>query len=385
MDMKASPENVDGKWALASGTRFRQLWRRHALFLSVVVLPTFLATLYFGLIASDVYVSESRFLVTSPERQAAPGLGMLLKGVGFSAATEEVYAVRDYAQSRDALQALNQQQAVSRAFGSSGVDIFNRFGVLGFDDSFEALYRYFKNKVRVEHDTSSSITTLTVRAYTARDAYLFNRKLLDQSERLVNRLNARARKDLITFAANELEMAQQRAQASALALSSYRNTKGVVDPERQAPVQLQLVSKLQDDLIATRTQIAQLKVVAPENPQLAALTARAGSLQQQIETETAKIAGGSQSLAGTAARYQRLSLDSQFADRQLASAMTAYEDARNEARRKQVYLSRIVEPNYPDIAIEPRRIRGILATFMLGIVAWGILSLLLAGVREHQG
>ena len=52
--------------------------------------------------------------------------------------------------------------------------------------------------------------------------------------------------------------------------------------------------------------------------------------------------------------------------------------------RKQVYIERIVQPSLPDIAIEPKRLRSILATFVFGLVAWGILSMLLAGVREHQ-
>jgi capsular polysaccharide transport system permease protein len=38
----------------------------------------------------------------------------------------------------------------------------------------------------------------------------------------------------------------------------------------------------------------------------------------------------------------------------------------------------------PDVAQEPRRLRSVAATFILGLVAWGILSMLLAGVREHQ-
>jgi capsule polysaccharide export protein KpsE/RkpR len=38
----------------------------------------------------------------------------------------------------------------------------------------------------------------------------------------------------------------------------------------------------------------------------------------------------------------------------------------------------------PDEPEEPRRLRGIFATFVLGLVAWGVLSMLLAGIREHQ-
>jgi len=81
--------------------------------------------------------------------------------------------------------------------------------------------------------------------------------------------------------------------------------------------------------------------------------------------------------------FERLTLDKLFADRQLATAMTALETARSEALRKQLYLERLVQPNLPDKAIEPRRIRSIFAVFVFGMIGWGILSLLVASVREH--
>ena len=73
-----------------------------------------------------------------------------------------------------------------------------------------------------------------------------------------------------------------------------------------------------------------------------------------------------------------------FADKQLAAALTSLEQARNEAQRKQLYLERIVQASLPDVAVEPRRLRNVLATFALGLVAWGVIGMLLAGVREHQ-
>ena len=46
------------------------------LFLVVVLLPTLIATAYFGLLAEDIYVSESRILVRSPSKADVSPLGI---------------------------------------------------------------------------------------------------------------------------------------------------------------------------------------------------------------------------------------------------------------------------------------------------------------------
>lgn len=361
-----------------------RIGKANRLFLLVVVLPTILAILYFGFLASDVYISESRFIVRSPDKPSISGVGLLLKGAGFSAAGDEIYAAQKYVTSRDALHALDHNGDFRKSYGNSSVSIFDRFGSLGGSTSFEQLYKYYQEKVLVDHDSTSSITTLTVRAYSAKDAQRFNERLLEMAEATVNRLNDRARQDLIRSSAGEVEDAKERSQAAALALSAFRNREGVVDPEKQATVQLQMVSKLQDELIANRAQLAQLRSVAPENPQITVLEAQVRSLSSDIDTELGKVAGNRRSLSSTAVQYQRLQLESQFSDRQLATAMTALQDAKNEALRKQAYVERIVQPNLPDYAIEPRRLRGIISTLLFSLVVWGVLTMLLAGIREHQ-
>lgn len=366
----------------------QQIWNRiksaDRLFLVTVVLPTILSILYFGFLSSSVYVSESRFIVRSPDKPTMSGVGLLLKGAGFSSAGDEIFAAQNYLLSRDALRALDRNGAFRKAYADPSISVLDRFDPTGQSGSFEKLYAYYQGKVVPQHDATSSIITLTVRAYDAQDARRFNEQLLEMAEAMVNRLNDRARKDLISISTNEVAAAKKRSQTAALALSAFRNREGVVDPEKQATVQLQMVSKLQDELIATRAQLAQLKAVAPLNPQVEVLQVQVRSLSGDIDAELGKVAGDRKSLSSTAAQYQRLSLESQFADRQLAIAMASLQDAENEARRKQAYVERIVEPNLPDYAIEPRRARGIFSTLLFALIAWGVLSMLLAGVREHQ-
>lgn len=356
----------------------------NGLFLLTVVVPTVLSALYFGLVVSDVYISESRFVVRSPERQTASPLGMLLGGAGFASAQDDTYTVQDFMLSRDALKSLNDKLGVGKAFASAGVDIFSRFAGLDWDDSFEALHLYYQKKVEIQLDPASSITTLTVRSFGAEDSYRINQQLLEMSEALINQLNDLGRQDMIRFAVGEVRIAEKKAKAAALALAAYRNQKNVIDPESQSALQLQQIAKLQDVLVATQSQLTQLQTFTPDNPQIPSLHLRVKGLRQDIADETARVAGGNRSLANKAAEYQRLALEREFADKQLGSAFASLEQARIEAQRKQLYLERIVQPSKPDVAMEPRRIRSVFVTVALGLVAWGILAMLIAGVKEHQ-
>ena len=189
---------------------------------------------------------------------------------------------------------------------------------------------------------------------------------------------------MINFAEKEVGKAEDNAKKAALALAAYRNQKGVIDPERQTAIPLQQIAKLQDELIATKGMLQQLQMNTKENPQVPMLQKRIKLLQNEIESESEKITGGSKSLASKAAEFQRLALDKEFADKQLASTMMSLEQARNEAQRQQLYLERIAQPNLPDSALEPRRLRAIAAVFILGLIAWGVLTMLIAGIKEHQ-
>lgn len=362
-----------------------RLKRINRLFLCTVLLPTLVATIYYGLIASDVYVSESRFVVRSPQKQSSPNLlGSLLQGSSLSSSATDAYPVRDYILSRDALKALDADRLVTTAYNERGADFLSRFPRPDFDRSFEAFYRYYQNQVGIDLDPTSGITILTVRGFTSADSVKINERLINLSETLVNRLNERARSDMLRFAEAEVERSEAQAKEAALALSRYRSRQAVFDPDQQSALQLQQVSKLQDRLIEAQTQLAQLQSISPQNSQVVALRSTVQSLQQAIDKAASNVTGAHGSLSNKAPDFERLTLDLAFANKQLASSLDFLATTRSEAGRKQLYLERLVQPNTPDVAIEPHRLRSILTVLVCGLIAWGILTLLLAGVREHH-
>lgn len=356
---------------------------RDPLFVTTVLVPTFLATIYFGLLASNVYVSESRFVIRTPEKPAGSALGMLLRNTGFATNSDESNTAQSAVLSRDALNVLNQKEAFRKALTRSDISIFDRFAPLGMNDSFEDLFLRFRKQVSVEREPLGSIIVLRVRAFTPQEAQRFNAQLLEIAEGTVNRLNERGRTDLIKFASREVDEAKMKGHAAAVALANFRKRTRIVDPDKQSIVQMQMIAKLQDELIATRIQIRGLQEVAPRNPQIDVLRTKLGELKQNIRDETAGVAGGEGSLAAASVEYQRLEMDNQVSAKLLAGALASLEEARNDARRKQGYVERIAQPSLPDASLEPRRLFSILTTLALGLITWAIVKLLLAGIKEH--
>lgn len=369
-----------------SPSRWRRLLRRFdRLFVVTVLVPTLLATVYFGFIASDVYISESRFVVRSPQRPAQTGLGALLQGTVFSRSQDDTYSVHDFVRSRDALRELDEKLKVRAAYSRSDIDALSRFpGMEWWDDSFEAFHRYYQKQVQITYDSVSSISVLRVSAFTAEDAARVNQTLLEMGERLVNQMNLRSRQDLIEVAEAEVKLAEQRAKAAASALSAFRADRGVFDPDRQGTLQLQGVARLREELLAAENQLAQVRQVSPGNPQVATLAARVEQLRTAVAAENSRVTGRDSGLTSKSPVFDRLTLEKSFADRQLGAALAALDTARSEAARKQLYLERLVQPNLPDRAVEPRRLRSIVTVFLLGLILWGVVSLVVAGVREHM-
>jgi capsular polysaccharide transport system permease protein len=362
------------------------LLRRHWLFVVMVLAPTLGAIVYYGLIASDVYVSESRFLVRNSQQQSSSGIvGALLQGTGLGGGHtgDDSSSVHDYILSRDALKELDEKLDLRKSFSNSDVDLFDRFPGLGTSRSFEKFFLYYGKHVAIEHDPASSISVLTVRAFTAEDAYKINHALLDISERLVNTLNDRSRRDLIDFADHEVKIASDKAKDAAIALFTYRSSEAIFQPDRQAVFQLEGVEKIQQELITTETELTQLKKLSPDNPQIGALTDRAEALRNAIASESSKVTSASGSFSARAPKYERLQLDVEFADKQLGVALAELESARAEALQKQIYIETLVQPNLPDKAMQPKRLRSMLTFLVISFVGWAVASILIASVREH--
>ena len=362
---------------------FWNFCRRHVMVAVFVFIPTAAASLYFGLLASDIYVSESRFIVRAPEQsQSIGGLSTLFKNFT-TAGSEDVMFVRDYLLSREVAQQLDDKMALREDFGNA--DMFKRFPSPWSRNSRESFYEYYDSKVKIEVDPQSSVGVLTVSGFAPERVNALNGALLNAAVARINTLNNQIRTDTLGVAQRELDRAEQRQKAAQSALAGFRIANGVVDPERQAALELQSEQELELKLVASKVRLDQVMSIAPQSPQITVLKTEINALTAAASRIRSNVTGGSkQSRAMTAQAYESLAVERDIAIKIVAAASEALVRARVELERKHLYLETVSAPTLPDDALYPKRLHGVLATFLIGLLLWGIVSMLVTGVREHR-
>ncbi len=358
------------------------LWRRR-FYLLLVVLPTLLAGLYLYGIAAGQYVSEARFVVRGgQEQRSLGGLSDLMNNAGFAATSQDALAVRDYLQSHDAL------QAMVRSIGL--VEIYRRPEADGLaalwsaEPSTEMLqfYHNFMNTISI--DSTSGILTIRARAFRPGDSQRVVEEQLALSEAFVNKLSERSRDEALRVARAELERAEQRVLESQAAVTAWRQRERAVDPTRSAQIGLEGMGALEGLLTTTRAELQEKQAyLRPDNPQIQLLRNRIGSLEREIREHRQRLTMGNESLPLLIASYERLALEREFADKQLASATASLEQARVNAQRQQLFVTRVVQPTLAEIALYPRAALILISMFLVLSVLYGIGWMMVSGMREH--
>jgi capsular polysaccharide transport system permease protein len=367
-----------------------RLWRKP--FFLLVILPTLLSALYFYAIAAPQYVSEARFVVNSRGTDTGAQIGSLrgiagaaLGGFGGGQASSEANSVRDFLTSLDAVMQADARLDLTSLWRRPEADLLARL----WDTEPELLAKFFNTMVNVTLDPTTGVTTLRVRSFRPKDSQDLAEVLLEAAETLVNRLSERARNDTLRIAHQELEIAERRVQQSRAAFVRFREQERDLDSAGTAQAAVALQGQLEAMLAQARAELTErLKFMQPDNPALQVTRNRIEALERQIAAErmrhtTSATPNGESALIQQLAAYERLMLERQFADQQLASATASLEAARVEAQRQQLFLSRIVQPNLAVYPLYPRKLTNVASIFLGLAIAYGIGWLLIVGMREH--
>ena len=355
------------------------------LLLACVLLPTLVVFLYLALLASDIYLAEAKFAIRSQHQQQS--LDMLSTFFRTnSSSLSDSYIVQNYIQSMDMIDKVDAKLHVRDHYEDRSHDVWYR---LTRNATQDEMLRYWSWAVVTTFDPDTSIMTVQVKAFSPQMAQAVCQAILDASEALVNAMNDRARTDAISLAQAEVARAEARIRTAHEAMRQYRERTVILDPQAVASGLYSLVNQLEGEITKTTAELAEASTyMQADSPRVVMLQNRLTVLQKQLQSEKARLASqmqGDKPLSALVSEFQSLTLEEEFAQKQLTSAMASLEAARVQAESKSLYVESFQKPMVPDESLYPRPIVFSLVFMLAAAVLLGLVSLIVAAIREHAG
>lgn len=356
-------------------------------FVAFVVIPAFAVSLYFAIWASDQFVAESRFAVTTTKTESvADKLKSAISTTSSvpSASSQDAYIIATYIRSRAIIDDLAPTVDLRSMFRRPEADFWAR---LRDNATAEQLADYWRSMVSVYVDQLSGIVTVTVRAFRPEDALAISNAVVAASEKLANHVSARSRADTMKQAEAEVRSAEVRVLATLADLRGFREKSGIIDPLAQATSTGTLLTtliaqriKLQNDYFVSS------HAMSPQAPTVQSLKSRLDAVDQQIQDLKAKLtgAGANATIAGLLPKYEELQLQNQFAEKLYSFAQESLERARQRAEAQSIYVNVFVPPALPQESRFPERVSVSIIVGISLLVLWGIGALTGAVIEDHR-
>jgi capsular polysaccharide transport system permease protein len=343
-------------------------------FVAVVLLPTLVVAIYYGLIASSQYATEARFSLRNGEPGIADMLGGLTGGGGSSQGQDSEIII-DYARSRSMVESLESEINLRRIFSRDDVDPLSRFKK---DKPIEDLVRYWRKRIDAHYEKMSGIITLEVRAFTPEDSLLLTEKVIDRCEQLVNNLSQRSRRDALDQATLELHRAEAQLKTATAGMRETQNSEGVLDATVEAEAVSKIITLLRMELAKAQQQIAaQGEAVSADAPQVKVLNSRMQTLQDQIGRYSNQIADKNQTGESLADRKGVLDLkktDLAVAMQRYVMSSAAFENARLDLETQKTFLAPFIKPMLATKATYPKRWWSWFLITGPALLGWALLA-----------
>lgn len=354
--------------------------------LLLVGLPLTASGVYLYTVADDRYVSQTVMVVKQIDDRSAGmssvGLGALLGAS--STSVEDAYFLKEYIQSYDMFLRLDQKLDLRKHFIGDQGDWFFR---LSPDASREQTLEYYRQRVVLRVDEKLTILELKVEGFDPQTAYQISRAIIEESEAFINQLSRQLAQEQLKFSEEQLGNATERLQQAREALLNYQNNNQMLNPTANAESVNQLIATLRVNLAELQTQERTLlSYLNPDTPQVIALRSQISAVQQQINTEQAKLTStqGGTRLNRQALQFETLKSEAEYSADIYKVALSALENARLETSRKMKSLVLITSPQLPDAALYPRRGYILLSILLITSLIYGFIQLTLSVIREHR-
>jgi len=359
------------------------VWAKHILRYALVA--TIISVIYWGLIASDRYVSEAHIIIQQTNLTGGVNMdfGSIISGFA-TPNRSDLLLLREYLRSVDMLNKLDQQLDLRSHFSDTRRDVFSR--LFSRDLSIEFFHRYFLSRINVELDDYSGVLAVKSQAFDAETAQAMTALMVSEGEKYMNELVHHLAANQVEFLENRVREVGEKALAARQDVLAFQNRHGMVAPQGLAQSLTEIIYRLEGELSKLKTErFTLLSYMKSTAPNVVDLNNKIAAIEKQIQSEQGRLTtpkGGS--LNQTVEEFQRVQLTAELLDNSYKATLLALEKVQVETTRTLKKVSVIQSPSKPEYPMEPSRLYNSLVSFMVIFLVAGLVHLTTAIIRDHR-
>ncbi len=340
-------------------------WR---MFWIVVAVPNIVSLIYFGVIASPVFVSNASMIVFKPG-QGSLNMSSLLSGSSDGESFEGAYILQKYIRSWAEYKKLSERTDLQAHYGEG--DFVSRYGGLStlFHRNEIALWHFYQRHTVVEVNEKNNIVSVQIEGYTPEFTSSLGEEILQDAITHIDTMNQQMERDYVANAAKSRSTTEDKLERDEAALADYRARMGVLDPDSHYTAQLNLLTSLEQSKANLESQYRTLVGATPNNPVaqnmqkgMASITARINAIQADFKT-----------LAEENAHYHALVMARDNDAALLKEVDVAVQEADLNSIKNKYYLQVISPMSQPHSPELPGRLEWIAGIFLGSLLIWSLI------------
>lgn len=368
--------------------RFRH-WGQILSFLVLVVAPFGAAAFYLQDRATPQYASNVGFTVRSNDVTVPTDLLGGITQLTAGPANVDGDILHEFIESQMLVERLLERRDLRAHFAQTHET--DPIFALAPDATIEDFLSYWQRVVRLSYDQATGLMQLQVLAFDPDTAHAITQAIIEESQVLLNELNAAVRRDSVRYAEDDLAITTQRLVRAREELAAFRSRTQIVDPEIDLEGRLGVMTNLQQQLaeVLVDYDLLSANTSNPNDTRLQQMRARITAIEARIAEERGTFNavgedGRDEAYSDLMTEYEGLVVARELAETTHGLAVAALDLARTNAARQSRYLAVYIEPTMPVAPQYPRNAMILAQAGLFLLIAWSILALIVYSIRDRR-
>lgn len=342
-----------------------------------------LSIVYVGFLKTSFYQSSAVITIKNLDNSSTTTSILGLVSGQSNNTTQDAMTLQEYLKSYEVYDKLDKEFHLSEYYASYDLDILQKMYAFNTYEDYIELYNKHLNII---YDATSNITSISFLHVDSKKAQEIVTFLINEAENKLNEYNKQTAKKQLAFVENETEKQKQVLDTSIEKLGLYQDTQKTLNPNSQAETNTSILSELKGKLVENQAKLEKIsKYLTNSSFEVIDLKREISQIENSIKQIKKEQSGSDkQTLNKSIFEFERIKAEVDLNTELYKQALLLLQSSKLDANKDKKILQVLVNANVAQSYSEPRRIRELVTVVLVLSLLYGILSMIIAIIKDHR-